>query len=287
MLEIVADLPFEEFQERGWHVQPKAFYWPLNDAQFLRDNLDLWTNRSMPSGVTWSIEEQLELLTELASFADELSDVPVTGDGTPGRFAWDIGAFIDADAYAYYGLVRKLKPKRVVEVGAGASSLLLSRAMRANGGATKVTLVEPYPRWQILGDLPTGWTLDERVLQRADPEIFEALEADDILFYDGSHCVHTASDVNWMLFNVMPRLAKGVWIHFHDIFWPYDYPSQWILNEGLSWNEQYVLQAFLMHNTAYRVRLAIFMLTKEHGETMSQLLHGRRGGGSVWIQKTG
>jgi hypothetical protein len=150
-----------------------------------------------------------------------------------------------------------------------------------------VTLVEPYPRWQILGDLPTGWTLHDRVLQRADLEIFEALEADDILFYDGSHCVHTGSDVNWMLFSVMPRLANGVWIHFHDIFWPYDYPSKWILNEGLSWNEQYVLQAFLMHNTAYRPRLAIHMLTQERGQTMSQLLPGPQGGASVWIQKTG
>lgn len=285
-VEVIADLPFEELQERGWHVQPNAFYWPLNDAGFLRSHPDLWTHRSMPSGIAWNIDDQLELLRELASFAGELSDVPAHGGGRPGCFAWDNGAFVNADAYAYYGLLRKLKPRRVVEVGAGASSLLLDRAIRANGGGTGVTLVEPYPRWEVLGELPADWTLHDDSLQRADPSIFEALEADDILFYDGSHCVRTGSDVNWMLFRILPRLADGVWIHFHDIFWPYDYPSAWILNEGLSWNEQYVLQAFLMHNTAYRPRLANFMLTRERGPIVSELL-GRRGGASVWIQKMG
>ena len=77
------------------------------------------------------------------------------------------------------------------------------------------------------------------------------------MFYDRSHCVFTGSDVNWVLFEVMPRLAEGVSVHFHDIFWPYDYSTHWILDEGLTWNEQYFLQAFLMHNDAWRVRLAL------------------------------
>ena len=66
-----------------------------------------------------------------------------------------------------------------------------------------------------------------------------------------------------MFFEVLPRLAPGVWIHFHDIFWPLDYPAEWVLHEGLTWNEQYLLQTFLMHNDAYRVRLAMAMLTVE------------------------
>jgi hypothetical protein len=283
---VIADVPFEELQERGWHVQPRSFYWPLNDLEFLRVNPDLWARKSIPRGIDWDLDSQLDLMADLASFAPELSDIPEHG-GRGGRFAWDNGAFGKLDAFAYYGIVRKLKPKRVVEVGAGASSLLLKRAVQANGDDTGVTLVEPYPRWEILGELPAGWVLHERILQRADLRVFEALEAGDILFYDGSHCVGTAGDVNWMLFEVLPRVAPGVWIHFHDIFWPLDYPPDWIFNEGLSWNEQYILQAFLMHNGAYRVSLAVRILSEERREAISELVGSQTGGGSVWIEKTG
>ena len=282
---IVADVPFQELQERGWHVQPRSFYWPLNNLSFLRENPDLWRRKSIPRAIDWDLDAQLDLVGEIAAFAPELSDVPERGSGERGSFAWDRGALGKVDAIAYYGIVRKLKPRRVAEVGAGTSSQVLKRAIRANGGDTTVTLVEPYPRWQILGDLPPGWTLHECILQRADLRIFEALEAGDILFYDGSHCAGTGGDVNWMLFEIFPRLAPGVWIHFHDIFWPRDYPAEWIFNEGLSWNEQYLLQAFLMHNPAYAVRLTVGMLNEERQELMSKVVAGKRGGGSVWIEK--
>ena len=78
-------------------------------------------------------------------------------------------------------------------------------------------------------------------------------------FYDGSHVARAGSDVNWFLFEVLPRLKPGVMVHVHDIYWPDDYHDQWVYGDGLSWNEQYVLQAFLMHNSAYRVRLANHM----------------------------
>lgn len=105
------------------------------------------------------------------------------------------------------------------------------------------------------------------------------------MFYDGSHCAGAATDVNWMLFEVLPRLATGVWVHFHDIFWPHDYPPEWIFNEGLSWNEQYLLQAFLMHNSDYRVRLAIAMLRRDRWRDLTTLLPPPLAGASVWIEK--
>src|SRR6185295_10158012 len=88
----------------------------------------------------------------------------------------------------------------------------------------------------------------EVMLQRAPFELFEALGEGDVCFYDGSHVSRAGSDVNWFFFEVVPRLAPGVLVHVHDIFWPTDYPDQWIVARGQTWNEQYVLQAFLMYN---------------------------------------
>ena len=112
-------MPFEEIQRRGWHLQPNHFYWPLNDVAFLRENPDLWHDRGLPRGIDWDLDGQLELAQELHAYAGELADVPWAPGRPPTGYAWDNGAFGGADAYAYYGLVRRLRPRRVVEVGSG------------------------------------------------------------------------------------------------------------------------------------------------------------------------
>jgi hypothetical protein len=253
---------------------------------FLRRHPELWRKREIPRGVAWDIDGQVELIRRLGGYASELADVPLGPEHRPGEFVWGNGSFGAADAYAYYGLVRELKPRHVVEVGAGASSLVLGRALAANGGDADVTLIEPGPRWQVLGELPMGWRVVETIVQQADTRIFESLGDGDVLFYDGSHCAAAGSDVNWMFFEVLPRLAPGVWIHFHDVHWPLDYPAEWVLHEGLTWNEQYLLQTFLMHNDAYRVRLAMAMLTVERGQVIRELFPERPYGSGVWLEKT-
>jgi Methyltransferase domain len=283
-LALLADVPFEELQERGWHLQPNNFCWPLNDVPFLRREPQLWAQPRTPTGIRWLVEDQIELVRRLATYKTELADVP-DGAGRPGQFTWDNNSFGAMDAVAYYGLVRELKPKRVIEVGAGYSSLLLARALTANGGDADVLLVDPYPNMKLLGDLPAGWRLERKIVQKVPLPEFKALEAGDVLFYDGSHCVETGGDVNWMLFRVLPLLKRGVWIHFHDIFWPFEYSADWVLNEGLSWNEQYILQAFLMHNRAYRARLANAMLTVHESRVFEELFPEWPFGASVWIEK--
>ena len=145
-LAMLADIPFEELQERGWHVQPNNYVWPLNDVPFLRRNPELWAPAHTPLEIEWDVEGQLDLLRHLSRHADELADVRDGPEHRPGEFVWSNGSFPAADAFAYYGLVRHLNPKRVVEIGAGASTLLLARAVQANDGDTHVTVVEPNPR---------------------------------------------------------------------------------------------------------------------------------------------
>jgi hypothetical protein len=278
-------MAFEELQERGWHLQPKHFYWPLNDLAFLRDNPQLRSNPSLPKGIDWDIPGQEQLAAELAAFGPELADVPLTSAPGSGEFFWHNGVFGGIDAYAYHGLVRRLRPRRVVEVGSGYSSLVLKRALEANPDAADVTLVEPHPNRDRLGRLPEHWRLEREAVQHADLAIFESLEAGDVLFYDGSHCVRAGSDVNWMFFEVLPRLASGVWVHVHDIMFPGDYPEDWIFREGLTWNEQYLLQAFLMYNDSFRVRFAVRAMVHERPELVARLFPIGPVGASIWLER--
>jgi hypothetical protein len=275
-IEVLRTIPFEELQRRGWHFQPNHFYWPLNDVDFLRSNRELWHDRGRPRGIDWDLDAQLALAAELDGYRRELADVPRAPRRGHVEFVWENNAFGGADAVVYYGLVRRLRPRRVVEVGSGWSSLLLARALAANEAPCAVTLVEPEPNPELFAALPAGWDVRRSILQHADLALFEQLEAGDVCVYDGTHCMRTGSDVNWFFFEVLPRLAPGVVVLIHDMLFPEDYYDRWIFDEGLSWNEQYLLQAFLMHNSGYRMLIANHALWTER-RAQVDTLHGADG----------
>lgn len=116
---------------------------------------------------------------------------------------------------------------------------------------------------------------------------FEALDAGDVLFYDGSHCAKVGNDVNHFFFEILPRLKSGVLIHLHDIFLPKAYPEDWIFNRGQTWNEQYVLQAFLMNNSRYRVMISNRHLFHHRAAELRALYKGipPPSGVSFWLEK--
>jgi len=281
-------VPFQELQARGWHLQPNHYYWPLNDVHFLRDHPELWHDRPLPAGIDWDLDGQLAFARELAATYGELADVAERGAAVDmsSETTFVNGSFSGADACAYYGIVRTRQPRRVVEIGAGWSTIFLAHALARSERPAAVTLIEPEPDPRLLARIPPGWDVQRSLLQFADLAVFEQLQAGDICFYDGSHVARAGSDVNWFFFEVLPRLAPGVLVHVHDIYWPDDYHDQWIYGDGLSWNEQYVLQAFLMHNKAYRVRLANHLLCRLREGDVRAIYPAWPDGGSVWIEKT-
>ena len=168
--------------------------------------------------------------------------------------------------------------------------MMLAKAAGRNleeGAPLAVTMIEPYPRRNIIDRLPKHWKLHESILQRGPLSLFEQLEAGDVLFYDGSHCSRAGSDVNWFFFHILPRIRSGVLIHLHDIFLPGDYPDEWVYHRGVTWNEQYVLQAFLMNNPRYSVELAVRFLVAQRADAVRSMLGGLQEswGSSFWMVK--
>jgi predicted O-methyltransferase YrrM len=288
-IESLRQVGFARLQTLGWHFQRCDFYSPLNDVAFLRQNRDLWIAHE-PAGIDLDLDRQLAVAREVSRFVEELRDVPAHSDD-PAVYHWQNNFWNNADALVQYGMIRARKPRRVIEIGCGWSSLLLARATTTNEAEgshrTEVTQIEPYPRREVMARLPSHWTLHECILQRAPLEAFDTLADGDILFYDGSHCSKVASDVNWFFFRILPRLQAGVLIHLHDIFFPKEYPEPWIFDLGQTWNEQYVLQAFLMDNPRYQVELCNSHLCHHRGEELKELYRGVAPywGCSIWIRK--
>ncbi|MGQ3298569.1 class I SAM-dependent methyltransferase [Reyranella sp.] len=130
--------------------------------------------------------------------------------------------FPSLDAAVAYALVRERKPRRIIEVGSGHSTRLLSKAL---GGVGEILAIDPAPRADI-ADLP-GVRVKSSTLQAAPDTVFDGLVQGDVLFIDSSHILMPGSDVDILLNRVLPRLPAGVLVHIHDIFLPFDYPSIW------------------------------------------------------------
>jgi predicted O-methyltransferase YrrM len=259
------------------------YYEPLFDAGRLRKPLE--GERALP-GIDWNEAEQLALLGSFAH-AQELADVPEHAEGMV--FHWSNDAFRSGDAEFLYQLLRARKPRLVVEVGGGYSTLLIGRALqrnRAEGGTARHVCIEPYEMSWL--ERSGAEVVRERV-EEAPRALYAGLAAGDLLFIDSSHMIRPQGDVLFEVLELLPALAPGVIVHFHDIFSPRDYPRQWLEKEVRFWNEQYLLEAFLSSNRDWKVIGALNFLRHRHYAALASKclrLTQEREPGSMYLQKT-
>ena len=254
----------------GLHVVPKSFYSAIPDVAALPPGT--FERRSPLAGVRLDLDAQL-------AWAREHLAAPMREYTPP-----EAPTYGPVDSVVLYGMLRALRPARVVELGSGASTHVTAAALRANGEG-ELEVFDPYP-----GDGVDGLARVSRIpAQDVPPATFEALRSGDVLFVDTTHTVKIGSDVNHIVLDILPRLAPGVVVHFHDIFLPYEYPRRWLEDFGLYWAEQYLLQAFLACNADFEVLLAVTALARDRGEAFAELLPAtvtRRAGAAFWLRRT-
>jgi Methyltransferase domain len=238
------------------YVPPGHYYSPIPSAADI-DSLARRVNRiDLVPGVDLREADQLTLLENLAVF---YSSMPFTDAGSPGlRYRFDNPSYSYADAIFLYAMLRYLRPRRLIEVGSGyTSALTLDTNQQFLENRTECTFIEPYPDL-LLSLIRTEDRNRARIvrspLQEVDLGLFDSLGAGDILFIDSTHVSKVCSDVNYLFFEILPRLAPGTIVHIHDVFASFEYPLDW-LREGRAWNEQYVLRAFLQFNPCFKIRL--------------------------------
>ena len=272
---------------RTW-VEPGHFYSPIPSLARIQQREDL-IFAPAPSeliGLDLNPEGQVMLVNALKAY---YSEHPYAEAPRPGvRYFYPNEMFSMGDALALYCMLRHFKPKRVIEVGSGFSSaVILDTNELFFDDQIVCTFIEPYPD-RLLGllrpDEPADVTLYQQEVQDVPLEIYGELEENDVLFIDSSHVSKIDSDVNHLIFNVLPLLRPGTLIHFHDIFHPFEYPKAWIY-EGRAWNEGYLLRAFLTNNPHYRVRLFNSYLHQFYREEVVADMPAWTFGGSLWLQK--
>lgn len=261
--------PAELDAARLWPERPEILGIDFNDAgheRILREAFPRFLGQ-------YDYPEHLDETSELTQFYTQNS-----------QFSW-------LDSRALYVLLQEWRPRRLIEVGSGFSTLLSADVNRRFLDNTlEITCIEPYPREFLRNPLIGLSRLIEQKVQDVALDEFAALEAGDILFIDSSHVAKTGSDVNFLYFDVLPRLKRGVRVHIHDIFLPHDYPRDWVIDENRSWNEQYLLRALLMHSSGFRVIFGCSYAYWRFPELVRAALAHPLGhafaGGSFWIERT-
>jgi hypothetical protein len=244
----------KEVEDRGAYPAGH-FYSPVpNREEVLARIRSQSTNPVELPNIRLNREKQFELLKIFAGF---YGDLPFPEEETEAsRYYYHQSTFCYADAIFLYSFLRHTKPKAIIEVGSGFSSaVILDTVDRFFPQAPAITFVEPYPvnlRRLLRPSDAIKATVIENKVQQVPMGLFTSLRSGDLLFVDSSHVVKCGSDLQFLLFEVLPRLQVGVYVHFHDIFHTFEYPDDWLL-QGRYWNEAYFLRAFLSNNSAWEI----------------------------------
>jgi predicted O-methyltransferase YrrM len=237
---------------------PGHFYSPIPDINDVLANADKIflrpeNVRTIP-GVELNHELQLSHMREFFRMGPSLP-FPEEKNGKT-RYHYNNHSYSYADAITLHSMIRMYKPKRIIEIGSGFSSCVMADTNELFfNNSIDLTFIEPNPEF-FFSVLPQSdrerFTVHVSKVQDVDLKVFDALEENDILFIDSSHVSKIGSDVNQEFFEIIPRLKKGVIIHVHDIFHPFEYPYDWVM-DGRAMNENYLLRAFLQYNESFQV----------------------------------
>ncbi|MFP5228624.1 MAG: class I SAM-dependent methyltransferase [Acidobacteriota bacterium] len=250
---------FEIGQRLKLDILPRHFYSEIPDINVLRSTRQWRAPRSM-AGVQSDLNAQAEWVesctrdyrASLRHWRIHRTAVEINGS--------DEG-YGEVEADFLYSFIRRTKPPRILQIGCGVSTAVCLLAARDEGYEPEVICIEPYPTDYLKRESEAGRIrLIPRKVQDVGLECVTWLGEGDLFFVDSSHTLAPAGEVNLIILELLPRLATGTYVHFHDITFPYDYGSD-LLSSGLFfWHETALLYAFLLMNPHFEIAASLAML---------------------------
>jgi hypothetical protein len=268
----------------GLQLVLKTYYSPIPDLSTIPEGV--WQDPDPMRGIELDLDAQLEQIGKrLAAHIGEFDGGRGAGLGYDELNA----SYPVPDARLLYAIVRDLRPSSIVELGSGQTSRVIARACAANaaeGAQSRFEAFDPFPT-AVDDSLPGLATLHRVPAQEVPEQVFSALGEGDLLFVDTTHTVKLGSDVNRIVLRILPLLAPGVVVHFHDICLPYEYPRYLFEEYALYWAEQYLLQAFLSMNSSFEVLYATDALCRDRRSEVASvgLAAAGESGSSFWIRR--
>ncbi|WP_156721011.1 class I SAM-dependent methyltransferase [Mycobacterium sp. Root135] len=259
-------------QRVGVDVLPRHFYSQVPDIPHLQGDRK-WQRPYSLRGIRGTdVGEQLEWLENICA-PSLTATLPALRLHQRAAVANGAVGYGPVESDLLYCLIRRLAPRRLVQIGAGASTWVALKAAEDAGIDIEITCVDPYPtNFLTAMDRVGKIKLRETPVQDIPADELADLGAGDVLFIDSTHTVSVGSDVNYVILEVLPRLRKGSLVHFHDVTMPYDYAPSVLSSDLFFWNESVLLQAFLTDNSRFEIRLGCALLHDQALERVQMVL---------------
>jgi glycosyltransferase involved in cell wall biosynthesis/predicted O-methyltransferase YrrM len=240
---------FKELRNRGIYVMREHYFRPMSDPAKMPESH--WLTQSEMPGITIDSDAALRPFendkSEYIHEFRKLFPVERPSDEYAGFYLLN-DMYMAVDAHVYWSMVRSLKPKKIIEIGAGNSTMLAAAALKLNATTgSELVVIEPYPDQIVKAGLTGFARVIGDFVENTDLALFDTLSAGDILFIDSTHVIRQGGDVQHIYLEILPRLKPGIYVHIHDISLPKNYPRPY-MEQALFWTEQYLLQAYLAHN---------------------------------------
>lgn len=282
----------KKLEAQKLHITPANFYASIPSVADYQNSFEFKEPRrsagTYVSPTVFNLERTRQFLTEIKQYASEF-DPPLEEETDTGqkRFHWKNSSYSYMDAMSYYCVLRHLKPNKVIEIGAGNSTLVADQALKKNGQG-EIVIIEPYPL-EYLAGIDSVTEIIESPIQEIDlVELRDLVESAEVLFIDSTHTVKVGSDCLFIYLMLLPTIRSNLFVHAHDIALPYAYPMSY-LDRHVYWTEQYLLYAYMLDNPKTRMMTGSFYVQQQLPELSREIMCDRYpdGGGSVWFEYRG
>jgi hypothetical protein len=260
----IAHAVFVHGQRVGVNLLPAHFYSNIPIIADLRRD-HLWRAARSMHGITAADStEQLAMLREIMAMLDR--DPTVIHAEAIGMAGEEGYGEIEAAVFAAFVMAKR--PPVIIQIGCGVSTAVaLAAAEAVDGYKPRLVCIDPFPSDFLRRKANAGAIeLIDEPAQSVDVATMTSLSHGDLLFIDSTHTVKPGSEVNVIIHEVLPRLKQGVWVHFHDIYFPYDYARDLMSGDLFFPGETSLLYAFLAGNASFRIELALSMLHYDNGD---------------------
>ena len=238
-------------------ILPYHFYVPVSNILELNKDKS-WQKKTNLKGINFNKLNQISNIKKIMlPYFSEYKNGKIYQDATRNNYGLGFGAI---EAQALHGVIRHIKPNKIIEIGSGVSTYCMLKA-----GAKNITCIEPYPSKFLVKNKKIN--LIKKNIQKINLDIFKSLSKNDLLFIDSSHTLKINSDLTKIYLEILPILKKGVIIQIHDIFFPYNFQRD-ANNSIYQWMETQLLQAFLINNNKIEI---IFSMSYLHYEAPNEL----------------
>jgi hypothetical protein len=245
---------FKTGQKIGVDILPRHFYSQVPDIAELQKDL-YWKLPFEMIGVRgMELKGQIQFINQICSGVNnaDLNKVHENAIAENGEG----GGYGPIEAEFLFCFVKKIKPAKVIQVGCGVSTAIILRAAQSAGYSPRIVCVEPFPTPYLMQLEKKGLIkLIKEKAQKVEEELLLDLSSNDLFFVDSTHTVKAGSEVNKIILQVLPKMPAGVWVHFHDIVFPYDYTRNLLNGDLFFWGESTLLHAFLINNDRFAVKL--------------------------------